>query len=103
VAIGVSLMFTRLTFGAEGAMADIDHLVGSLVITVSVIAFAEVARPVRFLNIPLGLALIIAPFLVEATTLQTFAGILAGLVLIGLSLPRGELVHRWGTYERFIR
>ena len=103
VAIGVSLMFTRLTLGAEGAMADIDHLVGSLVITVSVIAFAEVARPVRFLNIPLGLALIAAPFLAEATTLHTYAGILAGLLLIGLSLPRGELVHRWGEYERLIR
>ncbi len=101
--IGLSLMLTRITLGAEGAMADIDHLIGSLVVTVSVIAFAEVARPVRLLNVPLGLVLIAAPLLLGVGGLQIFAGVISGLLLIGLSLPRGRLVHRWGTYEEWIR
>lgn len=32
-AIGLSLLFTRLTFGAEPAMANWDHVIGSLVLT----------------------------------------------------------------------
>jgi hypothetical protein len=48
--IGVWLMFTRIALGTEGAMADADHLIGSLVITVTAVALAVPARPVRFFN-----------------------------------------------------
>src|SRR5690606_31278759 len=44
-AIGLWLMFTRLTLGAEGRMADADHLIGALALTVVSLAAAEVARP----------------------------------------------------------
>ena len=36
--LGIWLMFTRLIFGTELPMADSDHLIGALVITVAVIA-----------------------------------------------------------------
>ncbi len=42
-------------------MANSDHLIGSLVLTVISLAAAEVARPLRFLNILLGLALFCHP------------------------------------------
>jgi hypothetical protein len=48
-------MFSRLVFGTAGTLADSDHLSGALVLTVAVIALAEVARPLRFLNLALGL------------------------------------------------
>ncbi|HEX7028198.1 MAG TPA: vitamin K epoxide reductase family protein, partial [Gammaproteobacteria bacterium] len=63
--IGVWLMFTRLTYGNEGAMADSDHLVGALIVTVAVIALAEVARALRFINVLLGAWLIAAPWLLD--------------------------------------
>lgn len=45
----------------EGGQADSDHLVGCWVITVSITAFAEAARPARFLNVLLAIVLIAAP------------------------------------------
>ncbi|MEX2353978.1 MAG: vitamin K epoxide reductase family protein, partial [Gammaproteobacteria bacterium] len=61
VLIGIWLMFTRLTLGTEGAMANADHLIGALVVTFTVTAFAEVMRPIRFVNIFMGMALTITP------------------------------------------
>ncbi len=47
-AIGAFLMLaSRSVFGNEAAMANSDHLLGALVLTTAVIAWAEVARPLR--------------------------------------------------------
>lgn len=62
VLLGAWLMFTRVTLGTEGSMANADHLIGSLAITVSVIACAEVARTARYLNAVLGACLLATPF-----------------------------------------
>lgn len=100
--IGVWLMTTRLTVGAEGAMADADHLIGALVVTVSIVACAEVARALRFANLALGAALLVTPFLFEASGAQLVAGWIAGLALIGLSLPKGRVAGRYGGWQRFV-
>ena len=103
-ALGVVLMCTRLLLGASGAMADSDHLVGCIVITVAVTAFAEVARPVRFINVPLGAWLIAAPFVISgATTLGTAASVVIGAGLIALNLPRGKLSgEHYGGWDRYL-
>jgi hypothetical protein len=44
-------------------MADSDHLAGALIITVVVTAMAEVARPLRFLNVGFRLWLVVASWL----------------------------------------
>src|SRR5690606_571310 len=103
MAIGVWLMLTRLTLGMEANMANAEHLVGSLVLTVSVTAWAEVARAVRFLNVPLGLALIAAPFLFDAPYPEAVLDMLLGVALIVLSLPRGRIRQSYGEWDRFIR
>jgi len=54
-------MLTRLVFGTSGSMANSDHLIGALTITVAIIATAEVARPLRFINALFGIWLVIAP------------------------------------------
>ena len=100
--IGVWLMFTRVTLGAEGAMANADHVVGALVLTVLSISAAEVARAARFLLIPLGLALLATPFLYGAEGLQLAASLIAGLALIVLSIPRGAITGRYGPWDRAI-
>ena len=102
ILLGLWLMFSRSTLGAEGSMADADHLTGSLVVTVSVIALAEVARPLRFLNIGFGLALLVTPFGFGADALQTAASIVCGLLLILLSLRRGPMHNHYGGLERFL-
>ena len=90
-ALGLLLMFTRLLFGTAGAMANSDHVVGALVLTVAVIATAEVARPLRFINIAFGLWLMAAPWLMDGgSLLGSWADVIVGLALVALSLPRGK-------------
>jgi hypothetical protein len=47
-------MFDLAVFGASGAAADNDHLIGAIALTVSVIAMAEALRAVRYLKALLG-------------------------------------------------
>jgi nucleoside-diphosphate-sugar epimerase/uncharacterized membrane protein len=103
VLLGAWLMFTRVTFGTEGSMANADHLIGSLVITASVIACAEVARTARYLNAVLGAALLVTPFVFDAEHAQMLASVFVGVALILLSLPRGAVRERYGSWDRFIR
>jgi hypothetical protein len=103
IAIGVWLMCTRLVFGTQGDQADSDHLIGCLVITVSVTALAESARPARFLNIILAIVLIAAPLMLEGgSPPANWAGVAAGLALILLSIPRGRIENRYGNWSRYL-
>jgi hypothetical protein len=52
-------------------VAHTHHVIGSLVLTVVSIAAAEVARPVRFLNMLLGVALAASPLVLQADTPTT--------------------------------
>ncbi|MGH8593062.1 MAG: SPW repeat domain-containing protein [Gammaproteobacteria bacterium] len=63
--VGVWLMGTRLVFDTQAPMAHSDHLLGALVITVSITALAEVARAVRFINALFGICLMGAPWMLE--------------------------------------
>lgn len=102
MAIGVWLMLTRLTLDASGTMADADHLIGALVVTVSISALAEVGRALRFVNIAFGLALLVTPFAFDASLPQTVAGIVCGAALIALSLRRGAVRLSYGGWDRAI-
>jgi hypothetical protein len=104
-AIGAWLMFAPAAFGIgiDQAAADSDHLVGALIIVVSIIAMAEVARPARFLNVPLGLWLIAAPWFLEgAAGLSRWNSALMGVAVVLLSLPLGRLRDHYGSFDRFI-
>jgi len=98
-------MFSRLVLGTEPPLADSDHVVGALVVMVAVIAMAEVARPLRFLNVAFGLWLMAAPWLMDGSTSITsdIIGTVLGALLIGLSLPRGRRSdEHYGNWDRFV-
>jgi hypothetical protein len=101
---GAWLMFSRLVFGTEGALADSDHLAGAMIITIAVCAMAEVARPLRFLNLLFGLWLIVVPWLLSgAITGAALNDIIVGLIVIGLSLPRGRRSkEHYGFWDRYV-
>jgi nucleoside-diphosphate-sugar epimerase len=101
-AIGLWLMFTRMTLGASGGMADADHLIGSLTLTVISLAAAEVARPLRYLLIPLGAALLATPFIYHAETAAMVASVMCGIGLILLGIRRGTIAQRYGDWQRLI-
>ncbi|MEQ9637822.1 MAG: NAD-dependent epimerase/dehydratase family protein [Devosia marina] len=102
--IGALLMLSPGVFGNIMPMAGSDHLVGALVLTTTIIAWAEVARPLRFLNIFFGLWLLVAPFLLQGgTTAGSTVSIVAGLALMALALPRGRRsTEHYGNWDRFI-
>lgn len=100
--LATSLLFTRLTFGADGAMADADHVIGFLALTVISLAAAEVARALRFCLVPLGAAALATPFLFEAGMVHSVANVVIGLSLIALSIRRGAVKGRYGGWDRFI-
>ena len=103
IAIGVWLMCTRLIFDTSGALANSDHLVGALVITVSVTALAEMARPLRFVNVLFGIALVAVPWILEGgSTLANWADAAAGLALIALAIPRGRIANHYGSWNRYL-
>lgn len=62
----------------------------------------EVARPLRYLNVSLGVALLAAPFLVEASSASTMNSLVCGAALVALSVRRGPIRERYGTWDRMI-
>ena len=100
--IGLSLLFTRITLGADGNMAHAHHVIGSLVLAVVSISAAAVARPVRYLNMVLGAALMAAPFMVAAGMATTVVSVVLGVALITLSVRRGPIRERYGNWGRLI-
>jgi uncharacterized membrane protein len=104
-AIGVWLMFAPAAFGVgiEHPAADSDHLVGALVIVVSIICLAEVARPARFLNVPLGVWLMVAPWFLDGGTLASRCNsALMGLAVVLASLPLGKLRDHYGGFDDIV-
>ena len=101
--IGASFMFSRLTLGAEGTLADADHLLGALVLTVLAIAAAEVLRAARYLLVPLGLAIAGAPLLLGGDTAHIAVSVVGGLAIAILTFPRGRITQRYGSLDQMIR
>lgn len=104
IALGVWLMFAPAIFQTTGRAADSDHLVGALIVTFAAIAIAEVGRAVRFINVLFGAWLVVAPFLlVGFTTAAMLNGIVVGVALVVLILPRGKIHGRYGSWQPYIR
>lgn len=101
-AIGLWLMFTRLSFGAEGGIADADHLIGALVLTVISLAAAEVARALRFLLIPLAVSLLATSLIYDSGPVHMASNLSCGIALIGLCFRRGSVRWRYGSWQRLI-
>ena len=103
IVIGAWLMCTRIFLGAEAGMANADHVIGALVLTVVALSAAEVTRILRFLLIPLGAALLITPFMFTTGVLSAVASLICGVALICLAFPRGQIDNPYGTWDQYIR
>lgn len=102
-AIGVWLMAAPAVLGTTGIAAANGQVSGALVVTWAVIAFGEVIRPVRLLNVLIGLWVAIAPWLLTGdTSTSRLADGVAGLLVVALSIRRGRIEERFGSWNRLL-
>lgn len=102
--LGLWIMFAPAVFGTRGSASSSDHLVGALIITFAVVAMAEVGRALRFINILFGTWLLIAPWVLSGFVAGAqWNDVVAGVALIALSLPRGAIRGRYGSWQPYIR
>jgi uncharacterized membrane protein len=100
--VALSLLFTRLTLGVDGSLANAHHLIGALVLTVISIAAAEVARAARYVNLALGAALLAVPFIYDGDTAAIAYTVAAGIAIMALSVRRGPIRERYGPWKRWL-
>lgn len=101
--VGVWLMAAPTPLHLDGSVADSTHIVGALVVTFSIIAFAEPARLVRFPNIVLGAWLLLASWILDTeVTGWPWISIATGFALIVLNLRCGPVQDRYGDWQRSI-
>ncbi len=102
-AVGLWWMFYPGSFGITGTVANNFTTIGALVVTFSVIAMAEVGRIIRFINVLLTAWLIGSVLIAgDATRLAIINSVVTGIVLIGLSIPKGKIRETYGTFDRYI-
>ncbi|MEP6574337.1 MAG: vitamin K epoxide reductase family protein, partial [Gemmatimonadota bacterium] len=104
IGLGGWLMFAPATLGSTGVAAHSDHLIGALILTFGVMALADVGRALRFVNVLFGALVLAAPWVVNgATSGSRWSDAMAGILVILLSVRRGPVGERYGSWERFIR
>jgi nucleoside-diphosphate-sugar epimerase len=102
--LGLWLLFAPWFFGLSGAPANNLYVVGALVTTISVIAFSEIGRLVRLVNVPVGLWLVLSAFLLEGmSTSGRWHSVAVGALVAVISLFRGPIVESYGTLNRWAR
>jgi uncharacterized membrane protein len=104
--LGLWLMFAPGVFGLPitARAADINHLLGALIVVTAVISMGEVVRIGRYLNVLLGVAVAVWPWLVpDGTLLLNLSSTLTGLLVAGLSLPRGPKKERYGLWDKYVK
>jgi hypothetical protein len=104
VALGLWLMISPDVLSLRGSSADVLHLGGAVIVVVAVVALAEPLRALRYLNLLLGLALAVLPWVVGgASPAGRVSALIAGLVVVALALPRGMVQERYGSWDRWVR
>jgi uncharacterized membrane protein len=100
VIAGAWLLASPAVLDVEGGIANVNYLLGPLVIVVASIAMAEPARPVRFLNVLFGRVILGAPLVLgDVPTEQTVSNVVVGVALISLCLRRGAINERYGAWN----
>ena len=101
--VGVWVMFAPALFGTAAPAAYSDQLTGALVVTVAVIATAEVVRALRFLNVLFGAWIVLAGWLLSGATIAgRWSGLVAGLLIIASSIRRGHIRERYEAWQSWI-
>jgi hypothetical protein len=94
--IGLGLYAAPDTLGYDGA-ARVSHLItGAIVASISLIAIADVARELRWINLLAGAWLVLSVPLIGHDQLALAVGVSAGVPLTLLAVVRGRINQQLG-------
>lgn len=102
--VGIWLMARPgiLPFTVESA--NCDYWMGAIIVTVAAVATAEVTRTARFVNVIAGVvALVLTLLFATGSTPVLISGIVSSVVLIIVSIPKGAIIERYASWDRFIK
>ncbi len=101
--LGAWLMLAPAVFETQGRTAHSDHILGALVVTVAIVALAEVTRAARFINIALALGIIVLPWVFGGATLPSgINDLIIGVLIIALSIPPGKIKNTYNNWNPLI-
>ena len=101
--VGVWVIAAPWVFGTRGPAFTFESMLGALAVVIAFVAWAEVTRAVRLLNVLIGLTVAVGIwFLADVSLAARVSALVAGLLLIGLSVPRGPLRDRYGGWDPLI-
>lgn len=94
--LGLWLMAAPAVLGYGGRLADAHRILGPITAAFALMAVWGHMRPLRWTNVPLGVLVVVSPFVVGVGTVALANGVVAGLLLVGLSFVRGEVIEEYG-------
>ncbi|HJT81521.1 MAG TPA: SPW repeat protein [Chthoniobacterales bacterium] len=96
-AAGIWVMAAPAVLNSSASAATNDRIIGPVVASFSIIAMWQVTRSLRWLNLPLGVWLVMAPFaLGYISTAAGWNSVGIGIVVAVLSFVPGSSKHRLG-------
>lgn len=102
--LGAYLMLSPYLFSGIGTLATIEYIIGPFMITFSVVSMVEVYRMARFVISLFGLLLVALPVIGSDLSMSVgWNAVVIGLAAIALSIPRGVVRERYGSWDRYIR
>lgn len=104
LSLGVWLMYAPKVLQYGPALSTHDQTVGALIALIAILALRETIASIRWLNVPLGLWVMIAPFLLSGATrdAQVNGLITGGVVAVYAALrvlPESFRKVRWLPYR----
>ena len=103
---GIGLVFAPGLLGIKinEPSSNIAHLSGFLIVVVSVVSMSEPLRACRYLNILLGLAVAAGLWFTEGSTIiLNVTGLIIGLAVAALSIPKGIIKEKYGSWSNYIK
>jgi hypothetical protein len=103
--IGIMLIVLPKLFQIpiQASLSDTNHLCGALVVVVAIISMGEVVRAGRYLNVLLGLAVAVLPWLLaDGYTAFKIVDTVAGLAVAALAVPRGIKKEQYGLWDKYV-
>jgi hypothetical protein len=94
--LGLWLMAAAAVLDYARPAAMIDQIIGPLIATFACIALWEACRPMRWLNVPLGLALVILPWPLGYPAVAAANSVVIGVAAAALATRGGAIHHAIG-------